>query len=345
MSDVAAVIVKLGGDAVASPERIAEEARRLARLAAVGPVVAVTSARRGVTDHLLELVRGVRREIGDSDLVRPSGSAEADRAVATGEVVTAALLALALNRLGLESVSLDSREAGVRAAGTFGAARIRRISTRRITRLLAQGIVPVVTGFQGWQRGRVATLGRGGTDTSAVALAVALGAGRAIFVKDTDGLRTADPKLVPDSRRLHAVTHGFLSALTAAGARIVHPDAAKLAELHGLPLEFHALGAETAATIVARGAASAELRAVATLVLGDGAAQVTAVAGLADEAARETERLRESIVASGVEIHDIQPAANGPRFLVPADQAAAATVALHEAFVPRAPANRSRRAS
>ena len=347
MPPVEAVVVKLGGDAVASPERIAAEAHRLARLAQVSPVVAVTSARRGVTDHLLGLVQGVRAQVSNGVPEPAAGDAEADRAVATGEVVTAALLALALNGLGVESVSLDAREAGVRATGKFGRARIGTISSARLTRLLGRGIVPVVTGFQGWQRGRVATLGRGGTDTSAVALAVAIGAGRALFVKDADGLRTADPKLVLDSRRLGAVPHGFLSALTAAGARIVHPEAARLAELRGLTLEFHPLGEEAPATIVHRGAPAQDIRAVATLVLDDSVAQITAVAGIAEEAARETERLREAILAQGIEIREIRPAANGPKFLVAATQAVAATRALHEAFV-HPVANRaghSRRAS
>ena len=331
MSVPETLVVKLGGDAVASPGRIASEARRLAALASRGPVVAVTSARRGVTDHLLGLVRGVRDELGSA--VAAGGAAEADRAVATGEVVTASLLALALNDLGVGAVSLDAREAGVRAVGRHGGARIQTVSSRRLERLLAQGIVPVVTGFQGWYRGRVATLGRGGTDTSAVALAAALGAARAIFVKDTEGLRSADPKLVPDSLALRDVPHGFLSALTLAGARVIHPDAARLAESHRLTLEFRSLDSDSPATVVRSTAPSTGLWAVATLPLNPNQAQVTAVAGRPEDASQVTDRLRDALLAAAIEIQDIQPAANGPRFIVPAAIGVLATQVVHRALI------------
>lgn len=343
MSAPAPVVVKLGGDAVASPERIAAEARRLARFAEQHRVVAVTSARRGVTDHLLGLVESVRSALGSTG----DAHAEADRAVATGEVVTASLLALALNDLGVEALSLDAREAGVRASGRFGGAHIRAISTRRLKQLLARGVLPVVTGFQGWHRGRVATLGRGGTDTSAVALAIALGGCRAVFVKDTDGLRTADPKLIPNSRPLAEVPHGFLTALTLAGAKVVHPDAARLAAAHRLALEFYSLTDATPSTIVRSEATAEGLRAVATRVLDGTDSQVTAIAGRPADAVGVTETLREALVVAGIEVRDVQPAANGPRFIIPGAQATAATAALHRAFVEQAgePSSRARRAS
>jgi aspartate kinase len=334
------IVVKLGGDALASPERIAAEAHRLARWAERDPVVAVASARRGVTDHLLGLATEVRRAASSgvsgvrAGLTRPGTShAEADRAVATGEIVTASLLALALNQIGVEAVSLDAREAGILGTGRFGGARIQAIASRRLERLLARGVIPVVTGFQGWKRGRVATLGRGGTDTSAVALAVALRATRAAFVKDADGLRTADPKLVTDGLPIGAAPHAFLSALTAAGARIVHVDAARLAEQHGLPLSFHSLQSDEPATSIFREAPSAHLRAVATLVLENGIAEVTAVSAEPGEAASATETLRDALIAAGIALRDIQPAANGPRFIVAAGDGVAATRIVHTAFV------------
>lgn len=330
------VVVKLGGDALASPERIAAQARRLAQLAAAEPVIAVASARRGVTDHLLGLTAQVRQAAAPSGL-RPNAPAraEADRVVATGEVVTAALLALALNELGLEAVSLDAREAGIISGGRFGSARIHAIAAGRIARLLGRGIIPVVTGFQGWKRGRVATLGRGGTDTSAVAIAVALRASRALFVKDAEGLMTADPKLVPSARPITTATHAFLSALTAAGARVVHADAARLAERHGLALAFHSLAGEAPATSISRDVRAEGLRAVATQLLEGERVQVTAVAGEAGAAATETDRLREALVGGGIPILEIQPAANGPRFLLAATHGVEATRLLHDIFVVR----------
>jgi aspartate kinase len=334
------IVVKLGGDALASPERIAAEAHRLARLAEREPVVAVASARRGVTDHLLGLAAQVRRAASSGAAgdrtgrpnPAPSG-AEADRAVAAGEVVTASLLALALNQIGVEAVSLDAREAGILGSGRFGGARIQAIAGRRLERLLARGIIPVVTGYQGWKRGRVATLGRGGTDTSAVALAVALGASRVAFVKDAVGLRTADPKLISEGRPIAAAPHAFLSALTAAGAKIVHVDAARLAEQHGLPLTFHSLQNDEPATSIFRDAPAAHLRAVATLILENGIAEITAISAEPGEAAAATESLREVLVAAGLHLQDIQPAANGPRFIVAAEASVAATRIVHAAFV------------
>lgn len=324
MTPLEPVVVKLGGDALASPARIAAEARRLVLLAEKEPVVAVTSARRGVTDHLLGLVDSVRAEIG----AHPRAHAEADRAVAAGEVVTASLLALALNELGVEAVSLDAREAGVIASGRPGSTTIRTVIPRRLERLLARGAIPVVTGFQGWRRGRVATLGRGGTDTSAVALGVAIGATRGIFVKDTEGLRTADPRLVPDSRPIRMAPHAFLTALAVAGARVIHPEAARLAEANGLTLEFCTIHDPTPLSTVRGDAEPDCLRAVATLVSASGAAQVTAIAGNPIEAAAAADMLREVLLARGIE-----PGPAGPRFIVAASLAEAATRTIHETFV------------
>jgi len=341
------VVIKLGGDALASPQRIVAQAERLARQAAQGPVVAVTSARRGVTDHLLGLTRVIS---ASSAGARPAAAlaraarAESDRAVATGEIVSASLLSLALNHLGVAAVSLDAREAGVLSRGEFGNARIRKVIPRRLERLLQRGVVPVVTGFQGWQRGRVATLGRGGTDASAVALTLALGGRHTILVKESHGLRTADPKLVPDATTILEAPHGFLSALTAAGASVVQAEAAQLAEHHGLRLEFWSLEEDLADSVVHQGASAAGLRAVAT---GSGVheGRVTALAGQAADLVNETDTLRAALQTAGITADEIQPAANGLRFVVPAALAADATRALHAAFVSCRPGHDTRRAS
>jgi aspartate kinase len=331
------VVVKLGGDALAGPERIAAAARRLADLAKLHQVVAVTSARRGVTDHLLGLVAGVHAELGGSELRHP----EADRAVATGELVTAALLALGLESLGLEAVSLDARQAGIRAGTGPGGARIRSIAPRRLRTLLAQGVVPVVTGFQGWREGRVRTLARGGTDISAVALAVALRAERAIFLKDSEGLRSADPKLVPDSEPLRCVSHAFLVALTSAGAPVLHADAARLAGSRKLTVEFHPLGGPGPVTVVTGDASPEGLRAVTTRVLGQTDAQITAVTAPTHIA----ESLRQVLVSAGVEVRQIVATKYGPSFTVPVHQSGLATRTLHNAFVLDRVSGRTRLAS
>lgn len=340
------VVVKLGGDALSTPERIAAQARRLAHRAQSGPVVAVVSARRGVTDHLLGLAASIRQHLpATTDERRRAIAAESDRAVSTGEIVTASLLALALNQLGLEAVSLDAREAGISSRGSFGGAEIHQVAATKLKRLLAQGGVPVVAGFQGWQHGRVATLGRGGTDTSAVAIGVALGADNVVFVKESAGLRTADPKLVPLASRIAESSHAFLTALAAAGARIIHVDAARLAEHHALPLEFWSLEGDAADTRVERHASSTTLRAVTSATDDDGTAGLTALAGHPDGLLGEAEHLRAALTHAGITVLDTQPAANGLRLVVAAEQVEAGVRALHSAFVESPRNSRSRRAS
>lgn len=340
------IVIKLGGDALSTPERIAAQARRLARRAETEPVVAVVSARRGVTDHLLGLTASIRQQLPPADdRQRRAAAAESDRAVATGEIVTAALLALALNQLGVEAVSLDAREAGISSRGSFGGAEIQQVATGRLRRLLAQGTIPVVTGFQGWQHGRVATLGRGGTDTSAVALAIALGARAAIFVKETAGLRTADPRLVPLSSGIPEAPHSFVTALAAAGAQVIHVEAARLAEREALVLEFWSLDGETADTIVQHDTTAAALRAVASNAAEGGTAHLTALAAVPDDLMGEAESLRAALQNAGITVLETQPAANGLRFVIASDQADAGVRTLHAAFIESPRGTRSRRAS
>lgn len=343
--NVRPIVIKLGGDALSTPERIAAQARRLARRAEAGPVVAVVSARRGVTDHLLGLAASVRQQLpAQAGRQRRAAAAEVDRAVASGEVVTASLLALALNQLGAAAASLDAREAGIVSRGGFGGSDIHRVAPRKLLGLLARGVIPVVTGFQGWQHGRVATLGRGGTDTSAVALAIALNAEKVIFVKESAGLRTADPKLVPLSRRIPEAPHAFLTALAAAGARIIHVEAARLAEQHQLPLEFWSLDGDGADTRIQRLTVAACLRAVGGGSSEEGPARLTALASTPDDLLGEAEHLRSALIAAGVTVLETQPAANGLRLLVPPDQAEAGIRALHAAFIESPRASQSLRA-
>lgn len=331
------IVVKLGGDALASPQRIVAQARRLARWAGAGPIVVVASARRGVTDHLVSLVDEVRSTIGPDGPNLDGGPAaaeEADRALASGEVVSAALLALALNRLGIRAASLDAREAGVLVEGPSGEAWIKQIHTERTEQLLAEGVIPVVTGFQGWRQGRVATLGRGGSDTTAVALAVALNAGAVRLVKEAAGLRTADPKIVQHTTAIREAPHRFLTALTRAGSKVVHPDAAELAERHQLRLEFWSLDGEHPETLVHAGAVSdSTLRAttlqpphhqpVTVSVLGVALADLHACHG----------RLTTELQATGLHDVTLEDWSHGFRLQAPAQLAGEAVKVLHRVVV------------
>jgi len=235
------LVVKFGGDALATPERIAAAARRAAARRTGRPVVAVASARRGVTDHLLGLVEQVREAIGVEADWPVAGRMAADRAVASGELVAASLLAVALADLGVPAVVLDAREAGLGSDGHAGGATLTRLRIDRLRRLLDRGVTPVVTGFQGWHRGRITTLGRGGSDITAVALAAALGAEACELVKDPGALHTADPRLVPEAQPLRRATHRFVSEIALAGARVIHHAAATRAERDAVPLRFTSL--------------------------------------------------------------------------------------------------------
>jgi aspartate kinase len=234
------IIRKYGGEALASPSRIRAAAEQIVARAADVPLVVVASARRGVTDHLLELVRdvGARRD-----------SRSADRVVAAGEIVSAALLAAAIERLGRKAVALDGREAGLVATGDWASARLRRVQPRRIRQILSAGAIPVVAGFQARRRRGLATLGRGGSDLTAVALAGALG-GSCELAKDVPSLHTADPKLCPDARPLTHVSHDFLVSLARAGARVCHPRAAVVARIGRVPLRFTHFQDDTCGTVV-----------------------------------------------------------------------------------------------
>lgn len=228
------LVLKFGGDALATPKLIAQAALAVALEAVRRDIVVVTSARRGVTDHLLELWNGIAAE-GERQSAPIPPSAE--RALATGEVVTASLLAAALSRLSVRAVPLDAREAGILGSGPPGAARIRRIRTRAIAAILARNEVPVVAGFQVAERGRIRILGRGGSDVTAAALGVALDASCCRYLK-LYGLRSADPRCDPNATFVRAMAHRELRGMLAKGASVLHPEAQRLAERYRLRLEF-----------------------------------------------------------------------------------------------------------
>lgn len=228
---VETLVVKFGGTSLGTPARIRRAARRVAALVASGRrVVAVVSAMGHTTDQILETLGAL--EAGRS----ASAAREVDRALATGEDLSAALLAAALHTLGVPARSLRGGEAGVRADGAFGAARVSRVNARRLRALLARGVVPVVSGFQGERPDReVATLGRGGSDTSAVAIAAAL-AIPCHIVTDVDAVYDRDPRRHADARPLPRLSHDELLDLARSGAQVVAADAARLAAEHGVPL-------------------------------------------------------------------------------------------------------------
>lgn len=233
------MVIKFGGTSLATTTRVRRAARRVRALRRAGyrPVVVVSAAGQA-TDHLLERWRAV---VAGSDVVGGMSSRELDRLLATGEERSAALVAGALLAIGVPAVSLRGGEAGIRAAGAFGVGVPVTLHGERLREFLDAGRVPVVAGFQGARAdGETVTLGRGGSDLSAVFLAIHLGAPECRIVTDVAGVFTADPRRDPTATLLPTLTHDQLVDLTSAGAVVVHPGAAERAAQTGLPLRvFH----------------------------------------------------------------------------------------------------------
>ncbi len=226
------IVQKYGGSSVATPERIRAVAARVrARRAAGQEVVVVVSAMGDTTDDLLTLAH---------TLHPAAGGREVDLLLSTGEVVACALLALALQAVGVPARALTGGQAGILTDGTFSRAAIASVDPEHVRAVLAAGAVPIVAGFQGISAARsdadVTTLGRGGSDTTAVALAVGLGAAWCEIATDVDGICTADPRLVPTARQLARIGPLEMLELAQQGARVMHPRAVELGEAYGMPI-------------------------------------------------------------------------------------------------------------
>lgn len=225
-------VQKYGGSSLATEEQVVAVARRLALAHRRGAaLIVVVSARGDTTD---ELVRAAAAVSATPD------PAEADKLLATGENASAALLAIAVRGLGVPAVSLTGPQAGLRAAGRPGRGMVSDVDTGPVRELLATRHVVIVAGFQAaTDRGEVITLGRGGSDTSAVALAVAHGAPRCEIYTDVDGIRRADPRLVPGPALLTEVGADVMGEMAFAGARVMHTRAVELAAAHGVDIAVH----------------------------------------------------------------------------------------------------------
>jgi len=251
------VVDKFGGSVLRRPEDIAAAVAVVERQRSNGlrPVV-VVSAFEGVTDAILAAARVLLPDDG-SWLRRPATdrdsalARETDRALSTGEALSAALFALGLRARGTPARSFSGAEAGIRTAAAHLGAEVRRVLSRPLRAALADGLVPVVAGFQGiGTHGELTTLGRGGTDLSAVVLAVALRAARCELFKDVGGVLDADPRLVPGARFLPTVDALQLELLAEMGAEVVHPVAARRARRGRLHLVVRALDDEAPQTVV-----------------------------------------------------------------------------------------------
>ena len=238
-------VQKYGGSSVGSVERIAAVVARIARDRAAGrDVVAVVSAMGDTTDDLLALASSV------TGGALPNAR-EQDALLATGEIQSAALLAMALIARGTDAISLSGAQAGISADGTYGKGRIAGIEPRRVRAELDAGRVVIVAGFQGVSEGsETTTLGRGGSDTSAVALAAALGADRCQIFTDVRGVYTADPRAVPAARQLSVVGYEEMLELANQGAQVMQTRAVELGWVNNVAIEVLSSFEEQPGTVI-----------------------------------------------------------------------------------------------
>ena len=226
---MALIVQKYGGSSVADAEKIKNVARRVARAQDEGnQVVVVVSAMGDTTDSLIKVACQVNEQPGDREL---------DVLLSTGEIVSSTLLALALEGLGYRAVSLTGAQAGIQTDSIYSRARILRVETKRVASELEKGNIVIVAGFQGvTQEMDVTTLGRGGSDTTAVALAATLNAEVCQIYTDVEGVYTADPRLVPGARKLREIGYEEMLELSSYGARVIHSRAVELGELYNVPI-------------------------------------------------------------------------------------------------------------
>lgn len=221
-------VQKYGGTSVGSAERIRTVADRVRRTAAAGhSVVVVVSAMGHSTDALVDLA---------GELVARPDSREMDSLLATGEQVSASLLAMRLLHMGCKAKSMTGWQAGIETEAVHGNARISAIHTETLQALLADGVISIVTGFQGVANGQVTTLGRGGSDTTAVALAGALKADACEIYTDVDGVYTTDPRVVSTAQKLTEISYDEMLELANLGAQVLHPRAVENAKQFDVPL-------------------------------------------------------------------------------------------------------------
>jgi aspartate kinase len=241
---VALVVQKYGGSSVADAESIKRVAQRIVATKKAGSdVVVVVSAMGDTTDHLLELAQQV------SPL--PPGR-ELDMLLTAGERISMALLAMAIAKLGHEAQSFTGSQAGVITDSVHGKARIIDVTPGRIRHALDRGAIAIVAGFQGVSQDSkdVTTLGRGGSDTTAVALAAALGADVCEIYTDVDGVFTADPRIVPAATRLPRVSYEEMLELAACGAKVLHLRCVEYARRYGIPIHVRSSFSQRAGTWV-----------------------------------------------------------------------------------------------
>ena len=268
------IVQKYGGTSVGTAARIRRVSRRIAATVKRGErVVVVVSAMGHTTDRMIALAQSVNPEPPPREL---------DMLVANGETITAPLVAMCLQGMGVAAISLSGLQAGVRTSAQHSRARIQDINPGRILEALREGKVPVVAGFQGVTESlEITTLGRGGSDTTAVALAAALKADSCEIYTDVDGIFTADPRVVRNARKLAFIRYDEMLELAAVGARVMHPRAVEIGELYGVPIHVRSSFNDSVGTMIVAQVPMEERQRVRGIAQETNVAKIT-VLGVAD---------------------------------------------------------------
>ena len=237
------IVQKSGGSSVANAERVFNVAKRIMRTRMEGnDVVVVLSAQGKTTDGLIAKAKEIN--------AKPSRR-EMDMLLSTGEQQSVALMAMAISAIGGREVSLNAAQVGIETTNTYSNARIRHINTERIENELDEGSIVLVTGFQGVNAiGDTTTLGRGGSDTSAVALAAALNADMCEIYTDVEGVYTADPRVVPDAVKLDEISYDEMLELASLGAKVLHSRSVEVAKKYNVKLVVRSSMSEAEGTEV-----------------------------------------------------------------------------------------------
>ncbi len=304
---MALIVQKYGGTSVGNTDRIKNVAARVAKYHAKGEkIIVVVSAMSGVTDNLIKLAK---------DIMPLPDEREMDVLLATGEQTTIALTAIALHSIGLPAVSLTGAQAGIVTDGVHTKAKIQNISPESVHDYLNQGKVVIVAGFQGeTSQGQITTLGRGGSDLTAIALAAAVKADLCQIYTDVDGVYTADPRIVPNAKKLEEISYDEMLELASLGAKVMQSRSVEFAKKFGVIFEVRSSLNENPGTIVKEETKSMEGVVVRGVSLDKNQAKITLVA-VPDKpgvAARIFKALGDSMVNVDMIVQNISHGSGAP---------------------------------
>jgi len=240
---MALVVMKFGGSSVADAEKIRKVAKRVIRKKKDGNrVVVVVSAPGDMTDDLITMSEGITDSPDDREM---------DMLLATGEQVSIALLSMAINHMGEQAISLTGPQAGIYADDSHTRARITKITPVKVRKELKKGKIVIVAGFQGMNSNRdITTLGRGGSDLTAVALAAALKAGQCEIYTDVDGVYTTDPRIVPEARKIHFISYEEMLEMAGSGAQVMQARSIEVGKKFGVEIHVRSTFSENQGTII-----------------------------------------------------------------------------------------------